>query len=314
MGSEHGAEMSGKIGIITESIDLYASMEQTLRNQGFQVEYIKHITRDSLNLDAILWEVEPSTLQEGGRLRRLMPALTPLPVLGFSREPLPDSTLVACLEVGMHDYIEGALSRERVLVARIRSAMKNRGIVAPANDRRDSVVVLNQRDPITGLYSREQFLKYMETMVQKCTENGQHATVAVIHLKDTLMLEAQYGAGGVNTYLRLTARALLSVARGSDWIGRLSSDRFAIALPKCTSSLAMGALERLTSTLDSVPYPFPLPVDGKPQLNIGIAGTDRGVRGTELLEGALEMVAQTLTPEQPTVLVHSGPRSRRDAV
>ena len=303
--------MSGKIGIITESINLYATLDQTLRANGFQVQYIKHITRDSLNLDAILWEVEDSSLAQGGRLRRLMPALTPLPVLGFSKESLPDSTLVSCLEVGMHDYIEGALSREKVLVARIKSAMKTRGIVSPALDRRDSVLVLNQRDPITGLYSREQFLKHTETMVQKCAESGQHATIAVIHLKDTLVLEAQYGAGGVNTFLRLTARAFLSVARGSDWIGRLSSDRFAIALPKCTSSLALGALERLTATLTSVPYPFPLPVDGKPQLHIGIAGTDRGVRGTELLEAALEMVAHSLSPDQPTVLVHNGPRAQR---
>ena len=298
--------MPGIVGVVTESEQLFDTLEKALSSKGLKAEYVKHITRDALRFDALLWEVAADTTNEGSRLRKLLPALNPVPVLGFSAGRLPDSVLVQCLEHGMHDFVESALDRSGVLIARIGAAIKSRGIVQPATARERSVVVLNQRDPITGLYSREQFLKNYEAAARQCANASQHLSVAVIHFKDALAIEAKHGNGGVNTFLRLTARAFLSVARGSDTLGRIGQERCAMVLPKCTSSTALLALDRLEESLCGLDYPFALPRNGQPRVHIGIAGTDRGLKGPELLDRAIEMVSISLDPEQPKTLIHTG--------
>jgi two-component system cell cycle response regulator len=298
--------MAGNVGVVTESIELFTTVEQVLRKKGFRAEYMKHITRDALRFDAILWEVGIDSMGAGERLPKLLPALSPVPVLGFSQNPLPDSVLVQGLEHGMHDFVEAGLSREGVLVARIQAAIKSRGLIQPATARERTVVVLNQRDPITGLYSREQFLKNYEAATRQCANASQHLSVAVIHFKDALSIEAKHGTGGVNTFLRLTARAFLSVARGSDALGRIGQERFAMVLPKCTSSMALLALDRLVDSISQLDYPFRLPNGSTPVLHVGIAGTDRGLKGPELLDRAIEMVSTSLEPEQPKTLIHTG--------
>lgn len=298
--------MATTVGVVTASHELYALVQDVLERDGWRAEWVEQISRESLRFDAILWEVGELEGDEANRLSGLLPALAPIPVIGFSRAMVPDRVLVRCLELGMHDFVEAGLSRDRVLRARLQAAVQAMALREPATARRGSVVVLSQKDPITGLCSREHFLKTYEALVRPCETDSQHISVASIHFKDTLVLEAMYGPAGVNTFLRLTARAFLAVARQSDAIGRIGPDRFSIIFPKCTSSIALTALERLTDSLERTEYPFKLPGGDKPSLNIGVAGTDRGIRGSDLLRSSVEMVSRTLQPEQPRILVHTG--------
>lgn len=298
--------MAHLIGIVTNSNRGFTILQGMLEKRGLSATRLDHITREALKCDAILWEIDGDSLGPNGRLKTLLPALAGTPVMGFSQGPIPDHVLVMCLERGMHDFIASATHRENVLVARIQAALKAKSILAPATAREGRVMILNQRDPITGLYSREQFLKNFEGMVESCTSAGQHLSVAVLHFKDAAMVEAEYGLQGANTFLRLTARSLLSVARQSDALGRVGNDRFAIALPKCTSTVALGAIDRLNASLAQTKYPFSFEGSRLPQMQVGLAGTDRGLRPPELLDKATDMVFKTLEPDQPTILVHTG--------
>ena len=298
--------MAHLIGIVTNSDDCFTTLQGVLERRGWLAKRLDHITRDALQCEAILWEIEGGSPGPDTRLKTLLPALNGTPVMGFSQGPISDHVLVICLERGMHDFIELAPRRINVLAARIQAALKTKRIIAPATAREGRVMILNQRDPITGLYSREQFLKNFEGMVEGCTNAGQHLSVAVLHFKDAAMIESEYGIQGANTFLRLTARSLLSVARQSDALGRVGNDRFAIALPKCTSTVALGAIDRLSRSLANTKYPFSFGDSRTPQIHVGLAGTDRGLRAPELLDMATDMVFKTLEPEQPTILVHTG--------
>ncbi len=298
--------MTIRLGIRSTCQKRFIHLKNVLDASGYKTVRVHVMQRDLQGLDAMVWDFGQV---EYGREQEIPPVVAmakTTPVLGISSNPVPDEFLVKGLENGLHDFISQGLERMPLLLARVQSAVRPQKGAASQQKENRGVVILSKKDPITGLYSREHFHQLLLSGASECSARSQTMACAVLHFKDVPLLDASLGQAGVNTFLRLTARRLLSTARQSDTLGRVTQDRFAIALPRCPSGIALGAVERLVGNIKDIRYPFHIPGDTAPNIHVGVAGMDHGLNGSELLGCAMETVGETLRPDQPRMRLYNG--------
>ncbi len=100
---------------------------------------------------------------------------------------------------------------------------------AQAEQLRDMKVI----DEVTGVLKRAEFLKRLDETAQRAVRTGRPCALLLVGVQGFREINTRHGRLEGDEVLRKVTRALQSVTRGSDVIGRWGADEFAVALGEC---------------------------------------------------------------------------------
>ncbi|TDT44326.1 diguanylate cyclase (GGDEF)-like protein [Halospina denitrificans] len=104
---------------------------------------------------------------------------------------------------------------------------------APHSEAQEHVHYLNSHDPLTGLLNRRELLQRLSRALNVVRESGTPHSLAYMDLDGFSTLNARFGSGGCDRYLRALSSMLINRLRQRDTIARVASDQFVIILDNC---------------------------------------------------------------------------------
>jgi len=104
---------------------------------------------------------------------------------------------------------------------------------APHSEAQEHVHYLNSHDPLTGLLNRRELLQRLTRALNVIRESGTPHSLAYMGLDGFSTLNARFGSGGCDRYLRALSSMLINRLRQRDTIARVASDQFVIILDNC---------------------------------------------------------------------------------
>lgn len=141
-------------------------------------------------------------------------------------------------------------------------------------------------DGLTGLLNRSGFEAFAEQQMSLVGRNhGYEATLVYIDLNNFKPVNDHYGHRVGDEFLRKFAGLLRTCFRGSDIIGRVGGDEFAVFLPRTNTLGAARLVEKLNATMRATHFvvgEYPLDVDAA----IGYVEASKGVSLLALIEEA----------------------------
>ncbi len=126
-----------------------------------------------------------------------------------------------------------------------------------------------RHDQLTGLANRHKFHEVLNEHLARTRRYGWRGALLAIDLDGLKEVNDSLGHAAGDELLRVAARRMGEVLRGSDLIGRLGGDEFAVLLPEADVLNARAVAEKLTSQLSDA-------VAGEisPRASIGVALID----------------------------------------
>jgi diguanylate cyclase (GGDEF)-like protein len=106
-------------------------------------------------------------------------------------------------------------------------------------------------DELTGAMNRRTFFENFNTLKKIANRNHSNLTLAYIDIDDFKTINDTYGHVIGDEVLKSFANTLKGSARGSDIIGRIGGEEFAILLPETDIQGAYAILERLRTQICS---------------------------------------------------------------
>jgi diguanylate cyclase (GGDEF)-like protein len=113
-----------------------------------------------------------------------------------------------------------------------------------------------QTDSLTGLYNHRHFHDRLRGELTRISRARDSVAVLMLDLDDFKRVNDVYGHGEGDQVLVAVAELLRSTVRGSDVVCRVGGEEFAIIMPSCGASDALGLASRVTDrllTADLVP-------------------------------------------------------------
>jgi diguanylate cyclase (GGDEF)-like protein len=100
-------------------------------------------------------------------------------------------------------------------------------------------------DPLTGLWNRRGLLTENERFFPASGKRAQEAAVLLIDLDNFKSINDRFGHAFGDRVLQIFAAAARSAVRGSDFVGRLGGEEFAVVLYGLASERALVVAERI---------------------------------------------------------------------
>jgi diguanylate cyclase (GGDEF)-like protein len=97
---------------------------------------------------------------------------------------------------------------------------------------RDMVTV----DQVTGCLTRKQFLKVIESEIQRASDSGAELVYVSVAVDDMQGHQSRYGADGADVIVGQVAKLLRLHTRAYDGVGRMDPDRFGVLLVATSTS------------------------------------------------------------------------------
>lgn len=137
-------------------------------------------------------------------------------------------------------------------------------------------------DDVTGLHNRRSFILLAEQALKEAIRAGRPVIALFLDVDGLKSINDNHGHGEGNRALRLVAGALRAACRGSDIIGRLSGDEFAILLAEATELDGLEGRVRCRVAEAAADVSYPLSV------SLGVAHCEActGCTLTDLFERA----------------------------
>lgn len=107
----------------------------------------------------------------------------------------------------------------------------------------------SRRDPLTGLLNRRGFAERAAVELGRAVRAGRPVTIAFLDVDRFKQLNDSAGHAAGDDLLRALAGRAAGLLRGSDLIGRMGGDEFAILLPETDGRVAPSIIERLHGEL-----------------------------------------------------------------
>jgi diguanylate cyclase (GGDEF)-like protein len=112
------------------------------------------------------------------------------------------------------------------------------------------------RDFLTGALSRRAFLDAAGQAIARCGGNGQPCTLLLFDLDHFKAVNDGYGHAAGDMVLEAIAACCQALLRGSDVLGRIGGEEFAILLPGVDSTASAAIAERFRAAIESVKVAF----------------------------------------------------------
>jgi diguanylate cyclase (GGDEF)-like protein len=106
-----------------------------------------------------------------------------------------------------------------------------------------------QTDSLTGLYNHRHFHDRLRAELTRISRTRDTLAVLMLDLDDFKRVNDVYGHGEGDGVLVALAKLLQSVVRGSDVVCRVGGEEFAIIMPSCTVTDALGLASRVTESV-----------------------------------------------------------------
>lgn len=147
----------------------------------------------------------------------------------------------------------------------------------------DGLCELSQRDPLTGLANRRQFLTIQERTIEMVARSGESALLLMLDIDHFKKINDTYGHLAGDQVLRSVAEALSKCVRPMDTVARYGGEEFAIILPNCHSAYGALVAERIRTTVESLEVEIAPGQSIRVTISIGGAFAPEWVRSTSTL-------------------------------
>lgn len=104
------------------------------------------------------------------------------------------------------------------------------------------------KDGLTGLWSREATLEFLERELQKGRRTESSVGVVMITLKDLGNYNRTAGYEAGDRLIKAVADRLRTAVRATDWVGRYPGNHFLMVLPDCSERRVIQVGERLAAS------------------------------------------------------------------
>lgn len=115
------------------------------------------------------------------------------------------------------------------------------------------LVTLAERDPLTGLYNRRQFMRMAEMELVRADRMPRGTSLLMVDLDYFKKVNDQHGHPAGDGVLQQVASILLGSVRASDLVGRMGGEEFIVLLPYTTPDQAVVVAEKLRQALRAHP-------------------------------------------------------------
>lgn len=144
-------------------------------------------------------------------------------------------------------------------------------------------------DEVTGVLKRVELLRRLEEAVQRASRTGRPCALLLVDIQGFEEINAARGGTAGDEALREVARALCSVTRGTDAVGRGGADEFAVVLGECDDPRPV--VGRLLVALDAARA-----ASEDPPLRVHVGGAHlahppRNARPGDLLQAAADALS-----------------------
>jgi diguanylate cyclase (GGDEF)-like protein len=126
-------------------------------------------------------------------------------------------------------------------------------------------------DPMTGLHNRRFLQEYADTLVSSVERNHSSITVMMIDMDYFKKVNDEYGHEAGDTVLKVLAKTLRELVRGSDIVVRYGGEEFLIILLETQVDVGVTVAEKIRSVVEQLEIDIPGAVLQK-TLSIGVAG------------------------------------------
>ena len=120
---------------------------------------------------------------------------------------------------------------------------------------RERLQYLASIDTLTGIHNRRSFLEIADAEFERAERYDRTLSFLLIDVDYFKSINDRFGHATGDTVLRQVVAACRSVLRGSDEIGRVGGEEFAVVLPETSHEAACTAAERLRWAVESIVVP-----------------------------------------------------------
>jgi diguanylate cyclase (GGDEF)-like protein len=231
------------VALVDDDLPTLDLLERALHDEGYEVRRFlnaeelleKHSTfrPDVIVMDAVLPGM--SGLSALDELRPKSPEES-IPVLIFSDNNDLRAKLLA-FRRGAHDYVIRPFEAEEV-AARVRSLVRNRIL-------HQMLQITSISDPLTSLYNRRFLSVWLDQELHRIKRYGLDLSCLMMDLDNFKSINEENGERYGDFILSTFAKVVSKNIRGSDIVGRMDNDEFAVFLPGTSKEEAMIVARRL---------------------------------------------------------------------
>jgi len=166
----------------------------------------------------------------------------------------PDGDFIrTCMDAGIDDFLLKPVDVADLRV-RLRVAERVQALTSRLEQEAETAHHHATRDTLTGLWSRDSFLKILFQETDRVQRMKTPLTLLLLDLDGFSQVNHEYGYEAGDNVLRELASRFRRHLRSYDLVGRYGEDEFLLALPGCSSENAVAMTERMVQSLLQRPF------------------------------------------------------------
>jgi two-component system cell cycle response regulator len=169
--------------------------------------------------------------------------LKDVPIVMITGEEKKEA-LYTALAAGANDFLRKPVD-DIELITRARNLLELRMRQIDLAKANEKLYLLATTDQLTRLKNRRYFLEKLELEVERSRRYGRPCSVAIIDADRFKAINDTYGHDVGDKVLQALADALTAELRGTDLIGRLGGEEFAVLLAETDKATALEVCRRL---------------------------------------------------------------------
>ncbi len=159
------------------------------------------------------------------------------------------------LDLGVNDYILRPIDRNE-LVARVRTQLRRKRYADSLRDNVQAAIELAVVDALTGLNNRRFLETHLAQALEKAARKGRPLSLMILDIDHFKAVNDTYGHDAGDEVLKVFARRIKRVLRGSDLICRLGGEEFVVVMPDTPLAIAERVAERVRAAVESEEFPI----------------------------------------------------------
>ncbi len=153
----------------------------------------------------------------------------------------------------------------------IRIYLREASPVLEAKQLMSSLRESSLHDPMTGLHNRRFLQEYADTLVSTVERNDSSITILMADMDYFKQVNDTYGHEAGDIVLKVLARTLKELVRGSDMVIRYGGEEFLIILLDTAADVGLKVAEKIRTVIETLDIEIPGAILQK-TLSIGVAG------------------------------------------